>query len=560
MLAVLILGVVTQAALALVTSRVYTLDADFDEGTLVGVEHETVHNQLQLTTTITTLPFIWVPNLQGTVSKIDTVTGKELGRYYVSSGSDSSPSRTTVDLQGNCWVGCRQRGTVVKIGLFEAGQWIDRNGDGICQTSTDANNNGNIDASEILPWGQDECVLYEVVLVPGHEGTYAPGTYPGPYDTNYWGTAPRGLAIDSSNNLWAGTWMSAPSNYGKYYYINGATGAIDNTKTVDLASLAHNSYGAVIDQNGILWSSCGPTGAHHILRIDTTTNPVGISVVNLNHDGYGVALDHIGHLFATSYYDKGISRIDTTTLAVNWFGPKAEISYARGVACTGDNDVWVANSGGTTVSRYDNNGNWKATITVGNSPTGVAVDATGKVWACNQGDLDVSRIDPATNTVDLKKTVINSVGHYGYSDMTGIVVRSITTKTGTWTVDFDSEEPDTPWTAVSWTGLTPTGTSINVRVRSSNDKITWSGWETAGNGIPLSTTPNGRYLQIEATLQVTAGEESPILYDLAVTANAPPNVIPEVPLGTIVVSASMIAGLASYIAIPRLRNSKHQHP
>ena len=36
-------------------------------------------------------------------------------------------------------------GTVVKIGLFEAGIWDDRNKDGICQTSQDKNNDGNID-------------------------------------------------------------------------------------------------------------------------------------------------------------------------------------------------------------------------------------------------------------------------------------------------------------------------------------------------------------------------------------------------------------------------------
>jgi uncharacterized repeat protein (TIGR01451 family) len=185
--------------------RTYTTDADFDEGILAGVEHETVHDQLQLSKNVTTLPFIWVPNNDGTVSKVQTVTGKELGRYRVappSLPSGGNPSRTTVDLQGNCWVGNRQAGTVVKIGLYEAGQWIDRNGDGICQTSQDLNGDGDITGSEILPWGEDECVLYEVVLIPGNEGTYAPGNYTGPYDTDYWGVAPRGLAIDAKNNLW----------------------------------------------------------------------------------------------------------------------------------------------------------------------------------------------------------------------------------------------------------------------------------------------------------------------------------------------------------------------
>jgi len=88
---------------------------------------------LQLSTENVILPFIWVPNQEGTVSKVNTVTGKKIGRYWVATppGTPAYPSRTTVDLQGNCWVGNRQRGTVVKIGLYEAGQYIDRNGNGL---------------------------------------------------------------------------------------------------------------------------------------------------------------------------------------------------------------------------------------------------------------------------------------------------------------------------------------------------------------------------------------------------------------------------------------------
>ena len=86
--------------------RTYTTNADFDEGILVGVEHETVPDQLQLSKELVTLPFIWVPNshsspCQGcgcgnSISKIDTETGNELGRYLVAP-SFSNPSRTTVD-------------------------------------------------------------------------------------------------------------------------------------------------------------------------------------------------------------------------------------------------------------------------------------------------------------------------------------------------------------------------------------------------------------------------------------------------------------------------------
>ena len=183
LLSIVITFVMLMTAVAetpVIVERTYTTDADFDEGILVGVEHETVHDQLQLSEEHVTLPFIWVPNNNGTVSKVNTETGDELGRYRVvppGLPENGSPSRTTVDLEGNCWVGNRCAGTVVKIGLYEAGNWIDRNGDSICQTSQDTNGDGDITNDEILPWGQDECVLYEVVLIAGREGTYAPGTF-----------------------------------------------------------------------------------------------------------------------------------------------------------------------------------------------------------------------------------------------------------------------------------------------------------------------------------------------------------------------------------------------
>lgn len=502
--------------LANVCERTYTLDADFDEGVLAGVEHETVHDQLQLSKHQVVLPFIWVPNFDGTVSKLSTETGNELGRYRVGPPSlgDPSPSRTTVDLQGSCWVGNRQAGTVVKIGLSEAGQYIDRNSNGTMDTSTDLDNDGNITGAEILPWGQDECVLYEVILIPGWEGTYAPGTYGGPYDTNYWGVAPRGLAIDANNNLWAGTWSTS-----KFYEIDGSTGAILNTLDVS-SPWGHHSYGAVIDSNGILLSAHLYTG---ILRINTL-NLSDITSIPLPHT-YGLGLDYLGHLFVGGSYQ--LSRIDIATSTLQWTQASNAI---RGVCVTPvDNNVWVAGLDATGtykgVSRYDNAGNLLATITVGLYPSGVGVDAAGKVWVCDIGDEYIHRINPATNTVDLSKQIVGSGGHYTYSDMTGIVSRTITSKTGTWTVDHDSGTSGTPWGTVSWTSDEPAGTSVAVKVRSSDDKISWSGWENASNGIPLSFTPNGRYLQVESTLKITLGDVSPILYDLTVKcANQPPDV------------------------------------
>ncbi|MDD3245889.1 MAG: hypothetical protein PHF18_03345 [Methanosarcina sp.] len=497
------------------TSKAYTLDADFDEGTLVGVEHDTAADQLQLSEKAVTLPFIWVPNYDGTVSKVDTETGDELGRYRVAPHSSCDPSRTTVDLQGNCWVGNRGAGTVVKIGLFEAGQYIDRNGDGKVQTSEDLNGDGDITGAEILDWGKDECVLYEVVLINDKEGTYAPGEYTGEYDYDYWGTAPRGLAVDSKNNLWAGT-----SSSQKYYYINGETGAIE--ETLDVSSWGHSAYGAVIDKNGVLWSA---KLSEHILRINTA-DLTDITLIPLGST-YGMGLDYSNYLFVGSGGQLTKIDINDKGTPIEW--TKSAMTM-RGVVCTADNNVWVAgtdeNWNYNSVSRYDNDGNLIQTISGFNSPSGVAVDAAGKVWVTDISSENIYRINPDTNSVDLTKNILGSGGHYTYSDMTGIVARTITTKVGTWTVDFDSEEADMPWGTFSWNANEPTGTSVKVEVRSSNDGNTWSPWETAANGVSLSSTPDGRYLQIKTTMQINSGEVSPILYDLSVEAEKPANMSP----------------------------------
>jgi streptogramin lyase len=495
--------------------RTYTTDADFEEGVLTGVE--IVENQLQLSEELVTLPFIWVPGDEGVVSKVDTETGDELGRYRVALYG-GSPSRTSVDLEGNVWVGLRTAGTVVKIGLYEAGQYIDRNEDGVIQTSRDLDGDGDITGDEILAWGQDECVLFEVVLVPGHEGTYVPGTYEGPYDTDYWGTSPRGLAVDAENNLWVGT--GSPQ---KLYHIDGATGEILNV--VDVSPWDHYTYGATIDSNGVLWllhrwhypTEPPPT---ELLRVDPS-DLESIRAVHLPYEQYGLATDYLGHLFLTGWESNKLFKIDIESDEMIWVKNTPE-GCARGVVVTPqDNHVWVADTCRDSVLRYDNDGNFTAEIGGLDGPSGIDVDAAGKVWATDRNDEYIHRIDPETNSIDLSKRLSGTGGHYSYSDMTGVVVAMMTARNGTWTVIYDSNQDETPWGTISWTSEEPEGTLIKAEARSTHNGSVWSAWETAGNGVPLTETPEGQHLQIRVTLQSITGERSPYLYDLSVKP-APP--------------------------------------
>ena len=518
-------------------ARTFTTTGDFELGRMVGVEARSALDQLQLEPQPNALPFLWVPNSnEGTVSLVDTRTGRELGRYRTGPQGKGNPSRTTVDLLGNCWVANRVTATVIKIGLRFNGQFIDRNGNGIIETSMDLNGDGDITGTELLPWGEDECVLYEISVLPGHEGLHTPGdphtpyggdvTYkvnlqdpvrrglmagthiPGdpntPYANDYWSPGPRGLAVDVLNNLWLGTYGTKT-----FYYIDGGSGQI--MKVIDVSSVNHTSYGAVIDRSGIVWSS--GQNKRHVLRLDPADD--SFRVVGFPHFVYGLGLDlsDRGKLYVSGWQDSKLSRLDLATETVEWTVPGKYQS--RGVAVTDDGDIWTADSGPGTVTRFAPDGTVKDTIAVGKVPTGVAVDQAGKVWVVNNGDEYIHRINPLTDTIDLSKRLTGTT-HYGYSDMTGRIVRNATTRLGIWTMRHDSGFRNVPWERIRWTGREPEDTALKVRVRSSNDQESWSAWEVAFNDLPLRSTPPGRYLEIEVQLQSFQPGITPVLEDLTV--------------------------------------------
>ncbi|MFX0205574.1 MAG: PKD domain-containing protein, partial [Candidatus Hodarchaeota archaeon] len=152
---------------------------------------------------------------------------------------------------------------------------------------------------------------------------------------------------------------------------------------------------------------------------------------------------------------------------------------------------------------------------------GTVVDSNDDVWVIQR---DISKMSKFRGSDGAHLGVFTTgLYPYTYTDATGLGLRTSILGYGTWTVDFDSELTDAPWGTVSWNSYEPSGTSVTVRVRSSNDQSTWSIWETATNGVLLSATPNGRYLQIETALQISSGDVSPILYDLTIQiANRPP--------------------------------------
>ncbi len=117
--------------------------------------------------------FIWISNSdEGTVSKVDTSTGTELGRYWACPDESAcDPSRTSVNLAGDVAVSIREPGGITKVAAIDD-NCVDANGDGLIQTSSGP--------GDVLPWGTDECVLWhtEIPSSDQYSGPAAHGVGP----------------------------------------------------------------------------------------------------------------------------------------------------------------------------------------------------------------------------------------------------------------------------------------------------------------------------------------------------------------------------------------------
>jgi streptogramin lyase len=514
-----------------IVAGIFTTDADFNLGTLVNVNHDVVHDQLQLNQNVSTFPRLWVAcSARGTITKIDTASGNVLGEYFTApNGRGRDPSRTTVDLSGNVWAGNRAEGTnnlgsVVHIGAIESNQCVDRNNNGTIETSNGLGNRlnwlntGSIDDNGGTRTASDECVLHYVRTS---------------------GTAPRTLAVDSSNDLWVGGGYDGLKR--RFNRIDGLTAQI--TRTIDMenpadtglpAALSVPGYGGLIDKNCMLWSS--GDGTNTLLRIDTRLpngHPDLIKPVFFDRWSYGLARDSGGNIWASNFGSGTITKVSPAGAILARYNLAPEDFHEdRGVAITGDNHVWAVNSRGNNIIRLAPDGQRVARIsTDGSFPTGVAIDSVGKVWVTNRDSNDVVRINPSTNKIDLKVNLGSGCGPYNYSDMTGAVALNSTAPSGFWSVVVDGGSVGRSWRRLDYTLDKPAGTEVLVEVRAADNKASLGLLPTriAPSGATFCDVA-GRFLEIRArlvrgttsdTCVPSTATESPVLYDLTAFAGAP---------------------------------------
>jgi YVTN family beta-propeller protein len=445
----------------------------------------------------------------GFVSLVDSSggAGAVLGEYLTRpNGMAGNPSRTTVDANGDVWVGNRNEagvvagvpmGSITKVSASAGGTTSTGIWNGSTFNRLDWSNAGGVDSLGGTSTATDDAILQYVRTT----GFYV-----------------RHMSVDANNNVWAG---GAPGAFfggnQAFQLYDGMTGAAIPSSPGDTTSFDINrgGYGGLVDGNGVLWSA--GLVENSMVRFDPAT---GIATpIDNGRQSYGMGIDGNGKVWVSNWDYDSIQRFNPDGTLDMTFTP-AGMNNPRGVAVTPvDDDVWVANSYANTVSRLNNDGTLAATIPVGAQPTGVAVDANGKVWVTNLDSNSVMRIDPATNAVDLTVDLGPGASPYNYSDMTGTVLFGTTIATGTWRDVIDSGAVSTLWDDIFWNtemeGEIPLGTSLLLEARVSNDQMTWSSYMSYVSGAMLSLT--GRYLELRATFLRDVGvDDTAVLSDISV--------------------------------------------
>jgi streptogramin lyase len=286
-----------------------------------------------------TQPFIWVANSsENTVSKLDTTTGQEVGRYTVG----ANPSRTAVDLDGNVWVANRDSANVHRIRVDDCqGQGcVDTPinvGGGPRGVAIDAENNvwvGSWNDSNVMKISPATQRVEAVVETPG-------GVY--------------GLAIDGAGILW-----TSERDGGRMSKIDTRTAQLLETYT---PPFGRSLYGIAVDARGNVW--LGNYDQHNLLKFDSRTNQWSAYSDPAARFTRGVAVDSDGFVWVANSGTNNVSRFSPSGQVL---GTYAVGNHPIGVAIDNQDNVWAVNLNSNNAHKLTPEGQPLGVFPVGSGP------------------------------------------------------------------------------------------------------------------------------------------------------------------------------------------------
>jgi len=302
---------------------------------------------------------LWVANsAENTVTYIDRLTDEVKGTYPVG----LYPSRTAVDLDGNCWVGNRNAttvhfvkrdGTSVVLDGFNAARGVALDKDGNVWIA----NSGNQTIQKITIISDTSFDVSQQVAIT--DGVYL-----------------YGALVDAENYLWIA------DNYGSKIYRYKTESFPDNSA----ASLV------VIPLSGI----------------------------------YGFTLDTNGKVWVAGYNSPTLTKIDAKTATIDKVYNISGLPNYIGIACDISNNVWIGCDPGNAVMKFDPITETFEVFSIGaeSGPHGVAADDRGYVYTVNFGSTSVCKI--CSRNGEVKKVYKVGSQPYTYSDLTGFIYRKVT--------------------------------------------------------------------------------------------------------------------------------------
>jgi hypothetical protein len=355
----------------------------------------------------TTFDYIWIANTsQGTVSKINTMTGVEEGRYFTGpNGGAAEPSRTSVNQYGDVAVSNRTIGSTAKIAALKS-KCVDKNGNGMIDTSTGPN--------DIKPWGQDECQLWYTPfpLANGYSGGVRP-------------TAWEGVSQDPVTcetpvpRVWIG--YKDAQNTAHFVRLHGDTGEVlDEALRPGWSANSFGPYGGAVNSEGDLFAVGYDNEA--AVRIDSQTLAITELGQSPGQFKYGMGVDFNGNMWVGSFsgphhmyfYDAQAAQWQGIGNGGNPGGG------ALGVQIDQEGRVWGAANGPCRLIEADVETKQfiKTDIALPGcgSPWGVSIDNEGYVWVVDKANK-AYKVDP--DTYEIKLIVTGLINPYTYSDMTG---------------------------------------------------------------------------------------------------------------------------------------------
>ncbi|MBW2731823.1 MAG: hypothetical protein JRH20_05475 [Deltaproteobacteria bacterium] len=484
---------------------------------------------------------LWVANAdEDTVSNVDTQQIKEVGRYFTGLKEGSNPSRTSVDLAGDVFVGNRSDGSVTKIAASTA-RCAERNGTAGIQTSTDPTPMArSTDNASGFPVGQstDECVLWSKALADepigcsGIRGVAA--------------TAETGLDFEYNGHVWVGC-----RDTGTIFKLNGETGDVmasygpfDGRD----GSFEIKPYGFVLDkkETNRLWiaGKDGDTAVYWMDTTDGTMHKAVDAVSGASPNPYGIALDDNSHVWIATKDDGKESHQPNAAGDIWRYDPATEtwegVHVGDGVKFKGlAVDVWgfvwgIDNASNPAQifmidpSTFPDPSSVHGPYVLGddnNTPQsggGVAIDFDGHVWGVSKKGCPTGAKEGCATRLTVDRTGALPVvspdldivpvgeGTYSYSDMIGYSLRNFTTKEGWYRQTFDvCDDKSTWWQKIAFESDVPPGTRFIIRARAADkvEDLENAEWHTIvqvpADSSPVDLPPDlaeGHFIQLEVRL------------------------------------------------------------